>query len=310
MKRRTFLKAGAMTTAGLFYTDQLSRQIDAYASLFHRLGRVQWGGFSRPTGAENTIQAIQRMETQIGRKLDVTRHYLHWHGPFPSDAVRWSAAGQRVPFVAWSTDQKTTWKEIIDGREDDHIREKAALIRDWGRHVVFCFEHEPEAQALLGAGTPDEFSAAYDHVHQIFSGVGSSNLKWACVLEGGTYHKGTVDQWMPKTHHILGSDGYNRHPDAWVSFWEIFSPGYHKALSQGKPFIIGEYGCQEDPRKPGWFYGAAKCMKNWKRLRLVTYTNAIANFDGQDVDFRVNSSPDALAAFRDIGHDPYFGGGM
>lgn len=306
MNRRTFIKAAGLSVASLALPEV------ARASFLHREGGAQWGGFCRPRGSESFIQAIQRMEKLIQRKLDVTRHYLHWDGPVLTDAVKWSAKGGRLPFIALSTNGAVTWKEIADGKQDDRIKKKFVTLRKWGHQAVLCFDHEPESMAnQYGAGTPDEFAAAYDHTHKIAQEVGATNLVWSCVLQGGTFHggHGGPEQWFPRTHHILGSDGYNRHSDAWVSFKEIFSPGYSYALAQGKSFMVGEWGCQDDPRKPDWFRQAAKTMKRWPKLRLVIYTNEVAEFNDQPIDFRVNSSSESLASFRKIGHDSYFGGG-
>lgn len=303
--RRTFLKAGAIGAASLALPQP------AGASLFQRAGTVQWGAFSRPRSGEDFIQAIKRLENLIDRKLDVTRHYLHWHGQILTDAARWSAAGGRIPFIAWATNGEVTWRQIIGGNQDAHIRDKARKIRDWGHPAVFCFDHEPEAMLhQFGAGTAPEFAKAFDRVHRIFNDVGATNVKWACVLQGGTFHGGNggPGHWYPQSHQILGSDGYNRHSNDWVSFKEIFTPGYNQALRQGKPFMIGEWGCQEDPRKDEWMVAAANTMRNWDKLSFVVYTHAVAEFDDKPVDFRVNSNPAALSAFRKIGHTSYFSG--
>ena len=302
MRRRRFLKVGLGT---ILSTAAASR---AGAVIFNRPGQALWGGFSEIRDRETPQQAFRRMENLIGRQLSLTRHYAHWSTVLPTPAMVWSARGGRIPAISWATSGEVTWRDIVDGRHDAHISEQAARLKAWGKLATFCFEHEPENE--LNTGTPAQFVAAYDHVHRVFDAAGAKNLKWIVVLMGTTYHGGHrgPEIWTPKSHDIVGQDGYNRHANEWVSFREIFQPGYRQAEAQDKPFMINEWGCQDDPRKARWFYEADETIRGWPRLQAVIYTHAIAEFRGDVMRFIVDSRPDALRAFRKVGQHPYYGG--
>jgi hypothetical protein len=303
VRRRKFLRLGlgAATVAAA----NASR---ASAGLFRSPGQTLWGGFSQIRAGETPQQAFRRMERLIDRPLAMTRHYAHWSTVLPTPAMVWSARGGRIPAISWATSGEVAWRDIAEGKHDVYILEQARRIARWGKPATFCFEHEPENE--LNIGTPSQFVAAYDHVHSLFDSAGATNLRWVVVLMGTTYHGGHRGPkvWTPKSHDLVGQDGYNRHADEWVSFREIFEPGYEHAIKQAKPFIINEWGCQDDPRKADWFYNADETIRGWPRLQAVIYTHAIAEFRGEVMRFIVDSRRDALSAFRKIGGRAYYGG--
>ena len=60
--------------------------------------------------------------------------------------------------------------------------------------------------------------------------------------------------------------------------------------------------------KKQWFIDAGHTMKSWPQLKAVIYTHVDASFRGTEVDFRVNKPITALAGYKAVGNDPYFGG--
>ena len=92
-------------------------------------------------------------------------------------------------------------------------------------------------------------------------------------------------------------DGFNwGAPIAWQSFSDIFDRSYRKLVSTtSKPIMIAEIGSDEaGGSKAHWLRRAlGHQLPRLKRIRAVVW------FDATDgADFRVDSSPPALAAFR------------
>jgi len=45
---------------------------------------VVWGAEIRPTGKQTYLQAVQALQTKVGRTLSATRDFLLWDSPFPT----------------------------------------------------------------------------------------------------------------------------------------------------------------------------------------------------------------------------------
>jgi hypothetical protein len=68
--------------------------------------------------------------------------------------------------------------------------------------------------------------------------------------------------------------------------------------------MVGEFGVQERHTgdKADWILDAVQIIKaKFPRLRAVVYFDAKA-----DYDWRMNTSPSAYAAFREMATDPWF----
>ena len=117
----------------------------------------------------------------------------------------------------------------------------------------------------------------------------------------------STSRWPPEpsSYDIVGVDGYN-HVHRWRSPAEIFQSAEDFAVSRGKPLLIGEIGCEEQPGDPsakaGWIRQAASLFRSWPDVRAIMWSNT----GGGGGDFWLDSSPQALAAFTAAGHSrPY-----
>jgi hypothetical protein len=277
-----------------------------------------WGAYVNPEGKPSRT-AIEQFETQIGRKLGMTRHYTHWDMPLPGGTIEWSAQGGRLPLVAWASDklngQYVPWADIARGQEDAWIAKQGASLKAAGYPMYFCFHHEPEDEPL--AGNASEFRGAFERIVSIFDSVGVTNLKYAVTLMVSTYDggHGGADAWMPPTYDFVGADGYNRHPrephTQWKSFKEIFSSSHKYAVSHGKGLFVEETGTLEDGdanpmAKAGWLKDMGTTVLNWPEVVGVEYSHTLANYRGTPMPYWVDSSKAALSAYREVGSDPCF----
>jgi hypothetical protein len=126
----------------------------------------------------------------------------------------------------------------------------------------------------------------------------------------------------PADYDYVGVDGYLKWPCeprlGYRSFARMFGPAERFAKEAGKPLIIGEVGVQEftacgrssgsPAGKANWIAGAAATIKSWPNVRAICWTygsNLKTNLNVTLV-WNEDSSPQALAAFRAAGLDPYF----
>ncbi|MDP9242408.1 MAG: hypothetical protein M3O84_04450 [Actinomycetota bacterium] len=280
-----------------------------------------WGAYVDP-GKDSALSAIHGFETLIGRRLDLTRHYIRWDRNLVNDPIIQSAKEGRIPLIAWHTQRLdgswVKWADIAAGKHDGELQAQAELLRNWGGEAYFVFNHEPENDP---AGTPQDFVAAFDHVRRVFEDTGARRLQWVATLMRGTYQgtRGGPAAWVPRSCDLLGADGYNRgacNPSiAWESFHSIFSAARAVARSEGKGLVIEEWGCVEadacggsahGQSKAHWLREAGITIQSWPEVRAVIYSQVNAAYAGVDVDFRVNTSPSALATFRQMGLEPTF----
>jgi hypothetical protein len=286
-------------------------------------GHCGWGAFAEPVGKQTPMQAVYEMEKLIGRKLDVTRHYLSWDRDIPNEQVKESARTGHIPLISWECQRRdgssVKWADIASGRHDNQLKDKAHALRDWGHKAYFVFNHEPENDTF--SGNAAEFKAAYDHTRKVFDNAGANNLRWVCTLMRPTFQgaHGGVGMWVPSGAQAMGVDGYNRgdcNPDVgWQTFQQLFAAARWFCKNHHTKLIVQEWGtvgrtsCGADlpvETKATWIKRACERIKLWPEVETVIYTNADANFHGENFSYRVDTSPDALKVYRKFGKDPYF----
>jgi len=163
--------------------------------------------------------------------------------------------------------------------------------------------------------SPASFVAAWRHMHDIFSSVGATNVRWIWCPSGATFATGVAQRYYPGNSYVdwTGADGYNWAPElpatTWRSFAQIFSSFYTWGLSAGKPMLVGEYGTVEGApgAKAAWFRQADYQLRTYfPGIRAVVYFNSDHPDFGKNFDWRVTTSHSALGAFRAFANDPYF----
>jgi hypothetical protein len=136
----------------------------------------------------------------------------------------------------------------------------------------------------------------------------------------GTYQgaRGGPAAWVPSGCDLLGVDGYNRgacNPlNGWQSFHDIFIAAHQYAKGHGRRLLIQEYGsvgreaCGEHVKlsRGAWLSDAADTITSWTEIEAVVYSNTRAEYNGQELTFRVDAAATSLAAYREIGHRAYF----
>ena len=109
----------------------------------------------------------------------------------------------------------------------------------------------------------------------------------------------------------IGADGYNWYGcmgSTWTTFRDRFTPWYGWAKLKGKPMMIPEFGTPEDPanpsRKPQWITSARESLKRYfPRVHAIWYFDTPGT---KGCNWRLDTSPGSLDAWRRVGQDPYF----
>jgi beta-mannanase len=227
------------------------------------------------------------------------------HGSTP--LITWEPYDTRLP-----ADQKGfPLKAIAAGSFDPYIRSWAVGARNYGHPFFLRFAHEmqlrwcPWGYAVNG-NQPEDYIAAYRHVHDVFAQEHVSNVLWVWSPDSDPWFDNPpLARFYPGDAYVdwLGVSIYNPGaPATWRSLSEIFGDAYTKlaALSGGgrRPIMVAEWSSVEPGgSKAQWITQAAADLAT--RFTLV---KAVVWFDQPDVDpkgqFPLDSSPSALAAAR------------
>jgi beta-mannanase len=201
-----------------------------------------------------------------------------------------------------------TSDRIADGSYDAYLTSWGQALAAWGKPVLLRYGHEmngswyPWSDGVNGNATGD-YIAAWRHVHDVVASAGASNVQWVWSPNVPDASMPAMSSLYPGASYVdvVALDGYNwGSTQAWTSWTApsaLFGPGLQqlRTIAPGKPILIAETASAE----------AGGSKADWSR-NLITYLSAQPDVQGfvwfdfdKEVDWRVNSSASAAAAFRD-----------
>jgi hypothetical protein len=265
---------------------------------------------------------LDAVTTLLGRSPSIFLTYQSWQSRrFQVSDMQEIANRGAAHVVTWGPDGYTL-KSIAAGSHDAYIRDWAIGAARWGSTIYLRPMHEMNGDWYswgrgVNGNTPDDFVLAWRHIHDIFTAEGAKNVRWVWspnVRYGGRYPLANL---YPGDAYVdwVGLDGYNWGSDPhlgrpiWQSFSEIFATSYDEItqrVAPGKPVMVAEVACTE--------HGGNKA--DWIRqtfdveLPLYPQIQAVIWFNQADgpSDFRIDSSPGALAAFETVFDLATYGG--
>ncbi|BCM89850.1 endoglucanase H [Abditibacteriota bacterium] len=301
--------------------------------------------FSNGRCAPGDADAVSAFKAQTGRNPAVWMIYQSWMGwnEFPSAQAKRARALGSTLMVTWEpwagNNDSRNWncQDVVAGRYDGLIRSYARAVKFAGVPVMIRFAHEmngdwyPWGTAYNGYcqrtnnNSPAMFVGMWKHVVSVFRKEGALNAKWVWspnILYTNDYNDQTQqerdlfslypgDAWVDWVGVSVYNDGARR---PWRSFSSLFDPTY-RALTQlcAKPMMIAELGVTEQgapqgQTKAAWLEQAllSDIPQRYNRVRLVTYFCRDKSSTGES-NYRFDSSPAALAAFRQVANSPLYG---
>ncbi len=269
-------------------------------------------------GVEDSPGLLDQYSEEVGRRPAIVGSYKRWDvAPFYRPELHEIASRGAVPMVGWEpwneNDHGYRLAAIAKGHFDSYIWRSAKEAREWGGPILLRFGQEMNGswapwQRGVNGTTGPRFVAAWRHMVRIFRRAGADNVSWVWCpyVDNGdlpfmNFYPG--NRWVD----WLALDGFNwGEPTAWQSFPKIFDRSYRRLTRIGrKPIMIAETGSDESGgSKVQWLRRTlSHQLPRLKRVRAVVW------FDAPDgSDFRVDSSPAALAAFREGISSPFYSG--
>lgn len=258
------------------------------------------------------------------------------------DAYKFNVVTSRgsTPMVSWSPCDAglTIGNNLCDddliagtntggvGPADSYLRQSAHAAAAYGKPFYLrlawemngdWFDWSPGAHSVNGrayANTAAGYVRMWRHVHDIFAAAGATNVRW--VWSPNTYAhinaSASYTALYPGDSYVdwVAMDGYNwgtSRGGAWETFTDEFAQSYDTLVAMtAKPLMIAEVGCAElGGDKAAWIRSAmlTEIPNRMPKMRAVIWFN-----ENKETDWRVESSPTALAAWQQAVASPSWHG--
>lgn len=259
------------------------------------------------------------------------------HGSLP--LVFWSPWDR--PYEQHKGPDRFSLNAILAGTWNRYIDDWADAARAFGKPMIVSFGDEMNgdwfpwsgayyggAKAILGRPNewegPEFFKRAFRYVVERVRARGARNIQW--LFQTNNYSL-PVDKWNSAPAYYPGSDcvdwlgmsvyGQQFADEPWSNFLPLIDWPYQEmaAIDPKKPIMIAEWAAGEFPGsgdKAKWIDEAFEVMRTrLPRVKAAVYWHERWQNDDQTYsNLHINSSPEALAAYRKGVADPYWLGNL
>ncbi|MER5639457.1 glycosyl hydrolase [Kitasatospora sp. NPDC002227] len=258
-------------------------------------------------GVPVSLAPVDAWASLVGKAPNLLVYYLGWGDEFQTDQTRAVWAKGMVPYIAWEPFKKTL-TEIAAGGEDDYIVRTAQAIRDLNVPVAISFGHEMNGGWYpwgTKTSTAEAFVKAWRHVHDKFQDEGVSNVIWVWSPNViNPVPNVRLAPYYPGDGYVdwLGVVGYYARTGP-HTFSTLFEPTLKEIRAfSAKPVLLAETASEPTSRKPADIADLfAGVLADPGILGFVWFDLK------KEADWRVDSGPDSLAAFRRAAADPRIG---
>jgi hypothetical protein len=296
------------------------------------------------TLSKGEIYEVDDFEEIIGQKVGSVVWFPTWDDEFPMVACQRLHERGIIPHLTWeifwpSKDPNNTsqtgpegysgFNDVLNGKYDAYIERFARDAKAFNHRVLIRFMHEFNGNWYVWSGNknggpsggPERVIEVWKYVVDKFRAIGADNVKWLWVPHGPSTDRSeeawnNVSNYWPGNDYVdwIGLDAYNFYPqDPWGGkrplrdFDNCFRALYDSCAKLGEqPMMIAEFGTGEFEHngfdKAAWITDAfTKIKTEYTRVKIYTWFNI-----NKELDWRVNSSPESLVAFRKAMEDPYY----
>ncbi len=328
LSRSEFLKLAGLGLAGATF---LGAPVPAGAQTQDKVALGAWN-----QGVPWDLSKLDAYTSQVGEvPPQVVLWYQSWgpytdgaFGPSLSEALYVRGHAQVLTWEPkdWRYGINQTnysLRAIASGKHDDYIRDYAQRVKDWGRLLYIRLMHEMNGNwypygVNVNGNKPSQFKSAWTRVVNIFNGVGASNVEWVwCPNVGRPVWNAPypMRSFYPGDDYVdwIGLDGYNYASSRsmpWFSFEDVFGASYKEItnLAPTKPLMLAETACDESGgEKAQWIEDIQSVLSlKFPKVKALIWFNQ----DEGPSRLTVDSSVDALDAFRSLATAPYLQGSL
>lgn len=130
--------------------------------------------------APTSIAPAKQFASWVGGKPDLIGQYLAWGTSFDSQAAQNAWSYGAMDFVIWEP-WNTSLAQIAAGASDQYVSAFAQAVRALNVPIALSFGHEFNGDWYpwgTTGGTPAQFVAAWQHIHDLFAQAGATNVIW------------------------------------------------------------------------------------------------------------------------------------
>ncbi len=266
-----------------------------------------------------------------GANLRILHRFQQWWGEDRYLNTQWAeqvAATGAAPMITWEPWRKPPGtvsdpdqhpgllRDIADGRYDRYLTRWARDAAAFRRPILVRFMHEMNGswypwRAEGNGNTPDDYQAAFRHVHRVFTANRARNVSWVWSIDtlagGAPTSREVLDTYYPGDRFVdwIGLSGFNWGPESVYpterSFEATFKPSIDVVSGFGKPVMLSEIGTSAKAADPaGWLQSALDGVADLPSVKSIVWFDA----DTPDADFRLR--PPSLRVIRDAGETRRF----
>jgi beta-mannanase len=281
-------------------------------------------------GAASNPKLIDAYASLTGVMPGIVMWYQAWSGQysvFQSSVANAIRARGATPMISWEPSagrtNDATWSlaTIISGKHDAYIRAWTHAVAAWGHELYVRPMYEMNGDwapwcARANGNSPSEFVTAWRRIVDIARAERATNIRW--IWSPNVNNDGLGLPFVnlyPGDAYVdwVALDGFNRGTSWSTSHWVDVKRIFANSISvvgqlTSKPIMIAETGSTEDGgSKADWIAGTfASIPYDLPQIRAIVWYDK--NEAATGIDWRVNSSSSALAAFRAVATSRLFRG--
>ena len=263
-------------------------------------------------GDDARRQAVLDHEAMLGRPLGLVNEFFRFDLEWAVERLQWHLDRGSALMISWNGAPAA---DILNGSSDDLIRERARWTRDLQSPVLLRFFWEPDAEKGDRWGYHDDpalYGEVWRYVRALFDEEGATNAQWMWTPTTWHFVTGSAPDFYPGDDvvDVIGADGYLWSPcqGAIESATDVFGAFLEWAADRPQPILIAEWGADADASagSKATFIGEMMDLFGpMDRLLGLVVFDAV-DPGGRGCDWRIDSDPSSLEAYRDLANDPRF----
>jgi hypothetical protein len=255
-------------------------------------------------GGKTLRQSLALRRGQLDREQRIVHRFYPWDGYVPTSEP--DVAGSSLLMVSW---HGAPWAGILDGGSDAAIRSVARKLKGMNRPILLRWGWEMNGDWFEWSGAangqnPADYVRVWRRLHRIFTDQGAGNVSWIWSPNWNSSPDvswNQVQRYYPGDDYVdwVGISGYNFYGESPST---LFGP-VTRRYGGRKPVILSETAAVRNKAT------YIKQLHTW--VEDTPAVGAVVWFDtdvqeGTDHNFRFDTDPSALAAYRAMARDPHF----
>ncbi len=277
-------------------------------------------------------EKLLQFEQLVHKKLTIAHYYIGWEflaNPILStqfETLRsygWEPMLDVNPyyFPECPASKLPIYRAIAEGKCDKFLHKAGKNLSKIKQpfYLVFAWEmnNKDNMWSIPNTGsTPNDFVAAWRHIHTIFKQEGARNIKWVFCPNVPDVGNIPYTKIYPGSDYVdwIALDGYNwgttQSWSHWYSFSEVFTGSYKKLtnIAPNKPMMLAEVNTTDKGgSKADWYtvMFTKQIPDNFPRIKAIIIFNEDKSKQEQ-VNWKVDITQSSLSAFINAIHSSFY----